>query len=347
MKRKLLACLVLLCLLLTGCAGTTVIYQEMPRPDEPQTDPTPDTNSDGAVKTGLSIVTDISDSQSTVEADYDVTVVAVTVDDEGVIRQCIIDGISVKVPFDTTGTITGDITSPVQTKNELGEDYGMKKYGGARYEWYEQAAALANYAVGKTAEQLRSGAIDETGYAADADLVTSATIYLGGLVSAIEEAAARARHMGASADDELRLAVIADLSDSNSATGDAEGRARLGCDVAALTLAGDIITSCRIDSVQADVPFDAMGTITGELSRDVKTKTELGEDYGMKHYGGAKYEWYEQAAAFADYATGKTAEEVMGIAVSDGKPTQPDLTTSVTISITPFQALIAKACGVR
>ena len=54
MKRKLLACLVLSCVLLTGCAATTVIYQEMPRPDEPQTDPTPDTNSDGAVKTGLS-----------------------------------------------------------------------------------------------------------------------------------------------------------------------------------------------------------------------------------------------------------------------------------------------------
>ena len=345
MKRILALCLVLACLLLTGCAGTTVIYQEIDRPDTSPPTPTPGVEVEGAVKTGLAVITDVSDSQSAVEAAFDVTVVALTVDDDGVIRQCIIDGVSAKVPFDTTGTITGNTTSQVLTKNELREGYGMKEYGGAKYEWYQQAAALANYAVGKTPAALRSGALDNTGYAADENLAATATIYLGGLVSAIEEAAAGARHAGAVAGDSLRLAVLPDLSGSMSATGEEAGRARLNCDVAALTLGGEIITSCRIDSVQADVSFDAMGTITNELRSDVKTKTELGDDYGMKNYGGARYEWYEQAAHFADYATGKTAAEIVDLPVSDGKPTQPELAASVTISITPFQALIAKACG--
>ena len=145
--------------------------------------------------------------------------------------------------------------------------------------------------------------------------------------------------------DELRLAVLADLSDSTSAAGEETGRGRLSCDVAALTLSGETITACTIDSVQADVTFDAAGVLSGELSDRVPTKTELGDAYGMKAYGGAKYEWDQQAANFSAYATGKTAAQVMAIPTVDGKPTQADLYTSVTISITPFQRLIARACG--
>ena len=344
MKHTLLAGVLELCLLLTGCAGTTVIYQpdDLPGSEEPPRD---ESTSSGAVKTGLAIVADISGSQNAAQADYDVTVVAVMVDDAGVIRDCIVDGISTTVPFDTTGTITGDLGAEVLTKNELGEDYGMKQYGGAKYEWYQQAAALASYAVGKTAGQLRSGAIDESGYAADADLATSATIYLGGLVSAIDQAVQDARELGASAGDELRLAVLADRSGSTSAAAGEAGRARLNCDAAALTLSGNTITSCSIDSLQADVGFDVTGTITNDLSAAVKTKRELGEDYGMKRYGGAKYEWYEQANHFADYVTGRTAVQIMSIPTTDGKPAEADLYTSVTISITPFQKLVAKACG--
>ena len=63
----------------------------------------------------------------------------------------------------------------------------------------------------------------------------------------------------------------------------------------------------------------------------------------MKAWGGAKYEWNEQAASFAAYVTGKTVDEVTGIAVSEGKPADADLAASVTISIGDFQGLIAKA----
>ena len=63
----------------------------------------------------------------------------------------------------------------------------------------------------------------------------------------------------------------------------------------------------------------------------------------MVAWGGAIAEWNEQAASFAEYVTGKTAEDVSGIAVEEGKPTDADLTSSVTIKIGGFQGLIAKA----
>ena len=66
----------------------------------------------------------------------------------------------------------------------------------------------------------------------------------------------------------------------------------------------------------------------------------------MVAWAGATAEWKAQAASVAAYDTGKTADEVMGIAVNEGtKPTDADLATSVTIAIGGFQALIAKACG--
>ena len=359
-KLSLILCFALVLSLLAGCAGTPVVYYSdctcptgahsgtVELPTEP-VDTTP--LREGAVKTGLYIGTGISDSKSATaeengEAAYDVTIVAVTVDNEGVIRSCVIDSIKSSVAFDTAGAITSDVTAAVQTKNELGEAYGMKLYGGSQYEWNEQAAALAAYAVGKTVEELKAGAVDETGHAVDADLATTATIYLGGYVAGIEAAAANAQHLGAQSGDELKLAVIAGLSDSKSASAENGGTAQLNVDVAAVTMNGDVISSCAIDALQAKVGFDAAGAITTDLTAPVQTKNELGEAYGMKLYAGSQYEWNEQAASFAAYVTGKTAAEVSGIAVDEGtKPTDADLAATVTIAVGGFQALIQKACG--
>ena len=57
-------------------------------------------------------------------------------------------------------------------------------------------------------------------------------------------------------------------------------------------------------------------------------------------------DWNEQAAAFAAYVTGKTAEEVAGIQIDEAtKPAEADLASSVTVSIYCFLALIAQVCG--
>lgn len=327
--------------LFTGCAGTPVIYySDCTCPAGSHTGYVP---AEGELKTGLAVVTKVTKTEDANQAEYDVTVVAVTVDDSGVIQDCIIDSVGAKAAIDSKGQITTDTTKEILTKNELGDHYGMKAYGGAKYEWYEQAAALANYAKGKTVAELKKGAVNEAGKAADADLASTATIYLGGYVSAIEEAVKNAQYLGAQAGDELKLAVIGSLDSSTNATAEKAGNAQLDCDVTALTAKNGVITSCCIDSVQAKVAFDATGTITTELPANVQTKNQLGENYGMKAWGQAKYEWNEQTASFAAYVTGKTAAQVAGIAVTEGKPSDADLSASVTIAIGGFQALIAKA----
>ncbi len=346
-KISVIASALLVLAMLVGCAGTPVVYYtECNCPTNGQTGTSGNQAelAQGEVRTGLAIVGSVADSKAG-EAAFDVTVAAVNVDADGVIRACIIDSVGAKVTFDGTGTITGDVNAPVATKNELGDSYGMKAYGGAKYEWYEQAAALADFAVGKTVGELKNGAVDETGKApAGTDLASSATIYLGGYVAAIEQAAAGAQALGGSTEDELKLAINCSLADSTSATAEKVGTAQLNCDVAALTVSGDTITGCYLDSLQAKVSFDTKGAITTDLSAPLQTKNQLGEAYGMKAWGGAKYEWNEQAANFARYVTGKTAAQVAGIAVNEKTaPTEADLASGVTIAIAPFQALIAKA----
>ena len=371
MKRSIITlALVLVIAMLTGCAGTPVVYYSdctCPSGSHTETQPAPQESTpvettapvesqpaaEGAVKTGVAILASAAESKNAGDADgeakYDVSVVAVTVDDNGVIQSCIIDSIGTSVLFDVSGNIVSDLTAPIATKNELGENYGMKAYAGSQYEWNEQAAALSAYAVGKTVEELRSGAVDETGHAVDADLATTATIYLGGYVFAIDNAVHNAQHLGAQAGDELKLAIIPGVGSSKSADAENEGLAQLDVDAVALTMRDGVITSAQIDSVQAKVTFDASGTLTG--GHDLPdgpfwTKNQLGADYGMVAWGGAIAEWNAQAASFAAYITGKTPAEVASIAVDETtKPTDADLVSSVTIKIGGFQALIAKACG--
>ena len=352
--KKFLALILTFALLLclAGCAGTTVVIGECTCPAGGHTTPEPNAPAEGALKTGLSVSVKISDSLSATAdaagvAKYDVTLAAVTVDDNGVIVSCVIDSIPADIKFDATGTLTGGISDSVLTKNELGENYGMVAWGGAIAEWDAQVAAVAKYAEGKTVAELKNGDIDmTTGKAKDGtDLSSSATIYLAGYVYAIEAAVNNAKHLGAQAGDELVLATLNNTKSSTSATADAAGNAQLDADIAVLTRKDGKITSCYIDSLQAKIGFDATGTITTDLSAGVKTKNELGENYGMVAWGGAIAEWNEQAASFAAYVTGKTAAEVAGIAVTETtKPADgSDLASSVTIAIGGFQALIAKA----
>ena len=337
-KFSVILTLVMVLSLLAGCAGTTVVYQtnctcpvdthDVVVEEAPAATEAP-VVAEGAVKTGLAIATFINIDEEKAAASYDVTFVAVNVDDNGVITACKIDSLGSDVPF-ADGALAPTV-GEVKTKQELGYDYNMITYGGAKYEWFEQANFLAEFAVGKTVEELKAGAVGETGYAQDADLATSATIYLGGYVAAIEKAVANAAHLGASAGDELKLASINKIGEDGGLT----------CDVVALTLKDGVITSCALDSLQATLTVGEDGTVS---AGNTLTKNGLGYDYNMITYGGAKYEWFEQAAGFAAYVTGKTPAEVAGIAVDESThPTDADLTASCTIAIGGFQGLIAKA----
>lgn len=294
------------------------------------------------VKTGVSFVTNMAGSE-TGSIKVNVYMTAVTVDDNGVIDACVIDNLTAGITFDATGKLTSDVTAPVLSKNDLGDAYGMRVASSINAEWNEQAAAFANYCVGKTIDELKGMALTEDGKPADADLAAGCTLATYNFLPYVEEAVNNATHRGAKKGDTLKLVHSSSTAGSKDATAEAEGQTQLVTNVAAVTFDGDVITSCFIDCVDATVKFNAAGQITGGPRDTVTSKYALKEGYNMKTYGGATYEWFEQADNFSAYVVGKTVADVTGIAVTEGKPADADLAATVTIAIGDFQKLIELA----
>lgn len=345
--------------LLAGCtAGTPAPTTSTPAspsastPASPSATPSASTPASGdAVKTGLSVITGLSSSKNAAAdaeglAQANIALVAVTVGEDGVIDACVIDTIQSKINFDTAGTLTTDLAATFPSKNELGDAYGMKKASAIGKEWNEQAAAFAAYAVGKTVDELKGIAVNEKGVATDADLAASVTVSLGDFISSVEAAVKNAADLGAKKGDKLGLSADTTIAKSKNAAADAEGLAQAYATIAAVTTNGKTVTSCVIDAVQANVNFDTAGVITTDLEAVAASKNQLGDEYGMKKASAIGKEWNEQAAAFAAYATGKTVEEIKGIAVNEkGAATDADLAASVTVGIGDFVAVVEKAAG--
>ncbi|WP_019230006.1 hypothetical protein [Sedimentibacter sp. B4] len=147
---------------------------------------------------GLGVVTTISKSKDAAADAEGVaqaysTFTVTTFDADGKITSSIIDASQSNVKFDTTGKITTDLAADVLTKNELGDNYGMKKASKIGKEWYEQAKAFADFVVGKTAEEVTAIAVDAEGTTTDADLVSSVTIGIDAFQNIVAKAAASAK----------------------------------------------------------------------------------------------------------------------------------------------------------
>ena len=302
---------------------------------------------EGELLTGIGTVVGIDSSvDATADAEgtaqCDATVAAVTVDSNGAIVECVIDIAQTKIGVSADGKITSDLNAEYPSKRELGDDYGMKKASSIGKEWYEQADAFAEWAVGKTAADISSMAISE-GYAGDADLAASVSIHVTGFQAAVLEAMNNAVAGGAAEGDKLGLGLSTKISNSKDAA-EEDGVAEAYTTISVLTVNEEgVITSSILDAVQAKITFDANGVITADKSADVPSKNELGDAYGMKSASAIGKEWNEQAAAYAAYTVGKTVDEVQGTAVTEGRAADADLAASVSIHITDFNAVIAKA----
>lgn len=301
----------------------------------------------GSVKTGLGVVSSVSssavkDGKGTAAAT--ITAAAVTVDADGKIVKCVIDGLNANVEFDAAGKLLTPATTAFQSKNELGDGYNMKSQSSIGKEWNEQAAAFAEYVTGKTAAEVKGIALSNEGTPSDAELSASVTVHIGDFISVIEKAIANATVTGAEAADKLGLAIVSSANQSADA-GEKAGLAQAYSFFAATTTGSDgKITSCVLDGLQNKVNFDTTGAITSDVKAEQKTKNELGDGYNMKSQSGIGKEWNEQAASFASYVTGKTADEVKGIALSDeGTPSDAELSSSVTIHVTDFITVVEKA----
>jgi hypothetical protein len=149
---------------------------------------------------------------------------------------------------------------------------------------------------------------------------------------------------GASGSVKTGVGVVTSTMKSKAATAEAAGTAQVDSVIAAVTIDKDgKILTADIDSAQTKIGFDAAGQLTAEGSSDVPTKTDLGADYGMKKASGIGMEWDEQIVELEKWLVGKTADQVSGMALNEGKATDADLTSKVTITVTDYQKAVREA----
>lgn len=303
-----------------------------------------------SVKTGFATVLTAAKSTPFADgkpgqAEADCTLVAITLDKDGKIANCAIDGVQAKINFDEAGMLQTPLDTVVKSKMELGDEYGLKKASGIGKEWNEQAAAFAKYVVGKTIAEVKGIAVNEKGAPTATDLTSSVTIGVGEFISALEKAVNTAKDAGARRGDKLGLGAVTNIAKSTDATAEKEGLAQSYSSYAAVTFDNDDkVTGGIFDGSQVNVSFDKAGQLVGDVKLLQKSKNELGEAYGMKKASSIGKEWNEQAAAFAKYVVGKTTTEVKGIAVNEnGAPTSSDITSSVTIGVGDLIAALEMA----
>lgn len=139
------------------------------------------------------------------------------------------------------------------------------------------------------------------------------------------------------------------LTSSRDATDEATGRAEVNSYIAYTAVDADgKIVKAGIDAIQSRISFDTAGQIVDtDLTTPVQTKNEKGDAYNMKPSSGIGKEWYEQAQALADWSVGKTLADVKNAAVTDGKFSDADLVSSVTVTAVSMQTPLAESGDVK
>lgn len=115
-------------------------------------------------------------------AQVDLTVLALTADAQGHVTSAVGDMAEPALTISADGGVNAP--DRVQTKQELGDDYGMRGASALGKEWYEHAEGYCGYLRGKTAAEIAR--IPEDG--SDADLASLCTIETGAMQKAALEA---------------------------------------------------------------------------------------------------------------------------------------------------------------
>lgn len=266
---------------------------------------------DSGLKLGLGVHTSVSATDADEDRDGQgqavITAAAVLVDEDGKIVKAFIDCAENQVGYTADGTaLTSD---SFITKYEAGESYGMKAYGGAEKEWFEQADAFCEVIRDKTAAEVIS-LVSADSKGNDEVIRAGCTIKVDEFAKAVEKAMGNAVVSGANKNDSVRLGFSTSQSTSDAAE-DKDGTNKLETTLFAASVSADgTITASSADSIEVTFTFDTDGVTTFDSESAVLTKKEQGDSYGMKAYGGAEKEWYEQADAFAASCIGKNIGEI-------------------------------------
>ena len=253
---------------LVGCGTGNTNQDQVPHDNGAGTGSQSDAAS---VKTGLSVLADISGSKDAANgengtADANFMAVGVMVDDNGIIQKCVIDQVKAKMEFDDGGRLVTALDTVFPSKNDLGMDYGMKSASSIGKEWNEQARAFADYVEGKTLDQVMGIAIDNDGKAQQPELTASVTISVGDFMVGVQDAVRDAEYRGARLGDDLELKIRTTMAESEDAAGTDYGEAIAHAEVILETRSGTTVTSGDEEDISAGVEFDRTGVI---VNRDI------------------------------------------------------------------------------
>ncbi len=299
----------------------------------------------GNVSFGMGVYSYISEANSAT-ADKDgnakVTsnVAAVLLDRSGKIIDADLDVADCTVSFTKDGKAVQ--LGEFKTKYELGDDYGMKAYANATKEWYEQADAFLALIKGKTLREVKS-LVATNGKGNDDVINAGCTIVISDFVKVLEKAAVSAKRTDADANAKVSVAMVTSKSSAKDATDKEAGTNEIMTTFSAVLLdSNNKVLKSVTDAVQGAASFDNTGKTTTQKV-DLETKRDKGDSYGMKAYGGAKKEWYEQADEYDKIVVGKSAEEILKLETENATPSDELQKAGCTIAVSDFIKATVKA----
>lgn len=273
------------------------------------------------------------------QGSVDLTAAVVTLDAEGKIVACDLDALQIKATYTTEGKAVAN--AEFKTKREMGDAYNMVAYGQAKQEWYKQADAFEALIVGKTIADVRGLVVNESNKGTDEVVNAGCTIMINDFVTAIEKAAANAKDSAVTADATLKVTTAVEQT-CTDATADKAGSNKVSATFFAAAVKDGKVVKAESDCWEIEFGFDVTGKSTFDASKEIKSKREKGDNYGMVAYAGAAKEWYAQADAFDAACVGKTAAEIAGLKADDGKGVDSLKSAGCTIYVTGFVAAASK-----
>ena len=228
----------------------------------------------------------------------------------------------------------------------------MVKASSIGKEWFEQMEAFEDWMIGKTVEEITGLKVKQrdashTAVPDVAELTSSVTITVDGYQAVVAEAIANAKKPGIV---KVGLGQNISVGKSKSATAEATAVAQADVTIAAVGFDADgKVASVTVDVAQTKVAFDKDMKVTSDKTAEVKSKKDLGPDYGMLKASSIGKEWFEQMEAFENWMIGKTVDEIKGLKVKErdeshkNVPDVPELTSSVTITVESYIAAVEEA----
>lgn len=290
-----------------------------------------------ALRFGLGVYTSVEATNAAEDQNGNgqavMTVAAVLLDQKNKIVRCVLDCADYTLSYTASGKAPAN--ESFLTKREQGAAYGMKLYGGAVKEWYEQADAFCTLVQGKTVDEVKA-LVASDGKGNGNVIRAGCTISVSDFVKSIEKASDQAVASSATAKDTLKLGC-ATIQTTEDASADSLGKNLIETTFFAATAdTNGIITDAHSDCAEIELTFDSAGASQTEGKWIVSTKRDCGNSYGMKQYGGAKKEWYEQADAFDRACIGKRAGDISSLLGIDGYGTDVLQNAGCTIRVNGF-----------